>query len=1825
MHNDTVARFRSRLPVILLVVCAVAVAIGVSIDLMAGGTQDEPDLNVTVVQFLPQRKTDQHTNITVRFSRDMVSSDSLDRPSPSPLIFDPPLSGVARWIEQDILRFYPDEGLASATRYSVRVGSEKTYLYGNRINDNHTFEFHTPPFGIEAVQSRWIADSDLPGTARMIIDIKFNYDVDLRQLAEKISLTGTKNAADPAPTFDMTGTATHLEGLTNGDSTTNYAYDIILTTAPVKITDAQQVYQLTIASGLLCYQCGEGLAETYRTEIQIGAQERQYIAEIRPGIRGNQGYLQIRSNAALDPDKAAAYISISPETDYTIEKQYNNLFIYGPFIPGNTYMITIEEGMPALDGSLLADGLSSRVMIPDLLPTVKFVSSGIYLPRDGAKLLEMETTNIDKLSVEIDRIFANNLVYALSSPGRSLRSPYPQDMNALGKKFFSKDVDLENTPNTPLRTTIDVGGIIGDSARGIYKIAARNREGRWSYDTRLVMLTDLGIVARLSDNYLMVWVNSLSETTPIKNADVRLFSRNNQELLSGRTDSRGVAIFNDIEDVLAGFQPLVITAEYNDDLSYLNLDESRLPIGDFDVKGRPYKETGYEAFVYLDRGVYRPGDTAHIVSLVRNADGSAPPGFPYFIVVNDPTGREFMSYRVTTTSAEAMNAVDVAIPDYAPTGKYSLVARIGEDYEIGRETFQVEEFMPDRIKVSVVTDKKEYIPGEMVQADVIGTFLFGPPASNNKVTGHVTIEPYDFNPQGWSEYSFSGDERNFSRVETDLPDTILDEQGKFTYTYAIPETFTPPSALKGLIAAGVSEAGGRAVYNYEEIIIHPYPRYVGVRLDFEGYVKPGDSCRISLIAADYDGKPVAANGAKVTLYRVIYNSILQRDDRGLYRYKSEKTLRKADSTIVDIPPTGAAVSFVPHEYGQYLVVVHDPDGNHSASRYFYASGWGYAPWSMEHPDRIEIDLDRDVYAPGDNAHIQIRAPFGGSLLLTVEKDQVYEFIRVEMEDNTADLTLPIKQDYFPNAYITATIIKIAADVKSAGPARAFGMAPLMLSKDNHRLPITITAPDVIKPRSNVTVNVSVGRRGVSHLTLAAVDAGILQLTEYETPDVLDFYYGKKQPRLAPYDIYSFIYPEIERAESHLSPGGGRAMFDASRKRHISPITARRVKSVALWSGIVATDANGNASANFSVPEFNGKLVLTAVAVQDNLFGSARDDMIVRDNIIIQESFPRFVTPNDAVDGLVTIYNNTGATSDITVRLDAEGSLDMISPAQATVTVPNNAQRQVIFTFRAGLKPGKLSFTVTASDERERAEINFELPNRPGQPLATRYGFGSLTEDDEVSFDLPDEWLEGTTQTVLETSSLAAVTYSKNINYLVRYPYGCLEQTTSGLFPLLYFNDLARFVEPEVFGTQGPEYFIREGIIKLTGMSEPDGWFHLWPNTRHINSWTSIYASHFLLEAKEAGYYVDPDLYKRIVNSLKDIARGKKHGVQEIGFPEQIYAAYALSRAGIVENRIVNELRGIPTDGLPPYSRYMMAAVLYASGDQATAVTLLPEPILPAVFEPETGGRLSSGVRTNAILLSVLTDIQPDHPGAPVLVKSLMDDARTGRWYTTQATAWALMALGKYLAGQENPDFTGTMTVVGDTAYAVDTAGFKIIRTDLTSGTVRLDIKGQGRCYYYWQINGVPIAHGPEEYSRGITVKREYVDADGQPLDMNNVALGMQIICHIRAEAISDNLENVVISDLLPAGLEIENPRLKSTARLSWIPRKSADITYQDIRDDRLLLFTDLRAGRPVDYFYSLRAISSGIFIVPPIAADCMYNPPIAGASSSGMMTIMNRQ
>ncbi len=376
----------------------------------------------------------------------------------------------------------------------------------------------------------------------------------------------------------------------------------------------------------------------------------------------------------------------------------------------------------------------------------------------------------------------------------------------------------------------------------------------------------------------------------------------------------------------------------------------------------------------------------------------------------------------------------------------------------------------------------------------------------------------------------------------------------------------------------------------------------------------------------------------------------------------------------------------------------------------------------------------------------------------------------------------------------------------------------------------------------------------------------------------------------------------------------------------------------------------------------------------------------------------------------------------------------------------------------------------------------------------------------------------------------------------------------------------------------------------------------------------------LSEASRAGYFVDKKFLSKIYDHLEDLAKG--YAAKDLTEAHRIYAAYVLAQADRLPQRVVSYLKHVDPDKLQPDSRYQLAGALAASGNLDDALKLLPASIQPNLFEPETGGDFRSGTRTDAILLELLLTISPGDPSIEVLANSLIKRAEINQWYTTQDNAFALMALGKYFRGKSDLAYEAKITLEGDRTYSIDSSGFSLKRDDLSGRKVDIAVTdGGGTCFYYWQASGVPTVPAAEEFDRGLKVRREFLDESGHPISLDTVALGTPIVAVITAKAIEKDVDFVVINDLLPAGFEIDNPRLKTTPRLSWIPSNANTPDYTDIRDDRMLLFTSLSTKRESKFYYSLRAVCPGDFKVPPVTAECMYNPLIAGSASSGVVTV----
>ena len=1775
------------------------ISVGTVVLLLAEQKQDRPDTNVRVTDFKPKEYLNILTpsNIIIQFSRDMVADDSLNILfADVPLEINPPIPGLGKWTDNSVFAYYPDSTFRASTEYIIKVKSDKTYLYGNRIDEPRTFKIRTPTFTVTNVWTEIANVAEPQFQSRLLIHVSFNYAVNPEALKEHVITNFRERVAvnlDPQQTAPAT--------------------EFVFISEPFRQQEINGQFVFTITKGLQCVGGQIPLQNDYKHVFGIEKPHPLVIHSANPQGAGPNSRIMIELSHSVALDEVKGFISITPEIDYVIDQYYNRIDLVGNFRPGEVYTINIRKGLLSLNGQILERDFSTTVLIGDLHPRISFLDDGIYMSKRGGQLIAVETVNIDEISVEVEQIFVNNIVYYLSEHGRWY---YGEEIGRLGRRIFSKDFKFTHTKNELLTSTIDIGKIVGDTLQGIYTVAVRRKNQRWAYDQRRIMITDLGILARLSDNYLMVWVNSLGDTKPVSGANVSIISRNNQTLLHGSTDSRGVAIFENIAEKTAGFEPSVITVEKDGDLSFLQFNQCLIFSSDFDVSGRPYLSKGYEAFIYSDRGVYRPGETAHLVSAVRGVGGAVPEEFPYILDINDPQGRDFKEFKLSTKDA-ALSPMDIEIPTFAETGVYSVTAKIGDDV-IGSYSIQVEEFMPDRIKATLTSDKDMYDAGDEVQITVNGAYLFGPPCSGNSVNGHITIESDYLRPKKWQNYSFADPSVQFSPIQLDLPSELLDDTGNHLYKYPISRNLNPPSVLRMLISATVLEDGGRAVSAYKNVAVNPYPAYLGLKQKFDGYARAGQAAAFNVVAINGHDEAVNLDDVWIKFYRVVYQNIVKKDQYGIYRYVSEEKDEILDSTRVSLSGEPAVISFTPIDYGAYKVKASAQGTAHISAIEFYAPGWGYSPWSMAHPDRIELELDKKLYNAGERAKLLVKAPFEGKLLLTIEKDKVLDFKIYDLDSNSAEISLAVKKEYGPNVFVSATLIKSTTSLERFSPARAFGMARLSVDNSSTKLALTIDAPEIMKPRQKLDIKITSNMKKGTKLTVAAVDLGILQLTDFRTPDPFEFFFGKKRPALQAYDIYSQIFPDIKAAESKLSPSGSAA-YEASRKRHLNPINVRRVKPVALWSGVVSVGENGVADVSFDVPQFNGKLIIMAVGFSSQRVGSASAEVTVRDKIVIQESLPRFIAGGDKITTGVTVFNNTGKDGNIDVTTSISGPARLVSGKTVRLNLPSNGKGVAEFQFVADEKPGKVAFDIEATDGLEIARETVELPNRPGKPLLTRHGSGFVKADLPTKLKLPTDWVEGTAQYDLKLSSAPGIRLAGGIQYLLSYPYGCVEQTTSKLFPMLYFADLAKFVQPEIFGTRGHEYFIAEGILKLSSMQLPSGAFVFWQGYPDVHPWGSVYASHFMVEARKAGYHVSDDVYNRMIEYLRRTAR-EATNENDRGI-SRIYAAYVLAKAGELDKSILNNLKLLNLELIPLYSRFQLAAAIALTTGVDDALWLIPVEIHPLQFEPETGGYFDSDIRANSILLDVLSDIAPDNPSIPELVKVISEKIHIGGWYTTQSNAWALMALGKYFRSQETPNYTGTVVVNGKRYRQFGTEDVTVSDIALGGREIEVSISGQGTCYYYWQASGVSAERAVREFDNRLQVRREYLNSNGEPLESGTIRLGDQVVAKVTAEALDKGLENVIINDLLPSCFEIENPRILTSGKLYWLPQGTQAPSYMDVRDDRMLLFTNLQPRNRFVYYYSLRVISRGDITIPPVAAECMYAPTIASSASSGQIMI----
>ncbi len=1789
--------------------------------------QDPNTLYVT--SRLPSGVVARTAALSFTFSRAVVPIESTNVWTETSLItFTPPIEGRFVWSDTSNLIFSPDAALPGDRTYSGRLNAALLTDLAKApggFSGDEAFEFSTEQFRM--VSAEFFYDRvDNKREVGMKANVSFSYEVLPEDLTKalRVEIDGT-----PHPNI----------ALMTSQRSKVFALEI----RSVPPTNTERTITIECDDELVSPETGTTLNEPRSLSFKLPRIDELKIFGHEFGYDGKRGWIRLKMSQEVPLAGLSDVISVEPKRTFTIDRDGTGaLILKGNFEPGTTFRLTVQKGLKSYLDVALQNDYSADIVIGNVAPSFAFAASrGTYMLNTGNRTLELKTVNVDAIVVRGYQIFYNNLVHFLDGgrsydydwyedeeEGYSYKRKFRYNVGNNGRTLGEKQMPVKKVTNVEVMSLLDLGPWLRDDYRGCYLFEIADKVQPWKSTAKLVVLTDLGIIVKRSKNALQAFVVSLADGKPVRGAKVSLVSTSNQITATAETDGDGRVDFDPLGDALKGFTLRLVVAEKDDDYCFIDPNDHRIETSRFDVGGEPQGNADLDAFLYGDRTLYRPGEKLLVAGIIRRSGSSTPSGIPVRIAIFNPRGSRVADLQ-KTLNEQGMFELEYQTSSSALTGEYRLDVRTGDDIFLSSYRVSVEDFVPDRMRVKVTPDRERVRPGDKISYQVLALNFFGPPAAGRNVEFEGRFDHAPFRSKRYPDYRFTNDAVSAGEWNPVVKEGRTNNEGLFQATFDMPDSLDAPGVLIARGRMGVFDESGRPVYASASAVAHPRLHYIGLLNPNAYYVSPRTPMRFSIVAVDTADSPVSGITAKVEVIRQEWHSVLrmQGSNRAL-RYVSERREIVESSQTVTLTGDPTTCTFRVERSGDYLVRVRHPrERGHTQFQFYAYSGATSDATSFEiDPEaRVDIVLDKKSYEPGEKARALFQTPFSGTLLVTVERDRVYEHQFLEVKENTASMDIAVKDVYLPNVYVSAVLFRSMKEL-SIPLTAGHGIMPLFAEHSSNRLAVNLEAPQKIRPRTKQRVRVSVPSTSSAMVTLAAVDEGILQIKRMLTPDPYGFFYKRRALSTETFDFFRDLIPESKRPSDLASSTGGGD--DESIARRANPLGVRRFKPLSLWSGIVKLDANGSADVDLDVPEFNGELRLMAMACEGDRYGSTTQAMTVTDPVVITPGLPRFMSPGDLVTMPITANNTTAKPVTLRFEIDGKGPVSVLQ-SSASLEVGPNQEQFVAVALKAAEGIGKGSVRVRTRAFGDAYSIVNDIPIRPIVPYTMETANGFAPAGTTTTVQVPDVFYAEGRRGHIVVSQFPVASFAKELKSLVGYPHGCLEQTTSKAFPQIYLRDIALLLDPSILESGSPTYFVNEAITKITSMQLTNGSFAYWPGGEYSNSWASVYATHFLVEAQKAGYAVPEGVLSAALGSVSTVAHTNRtigytsyeNGraiVRQIADKTAIYALYILALAGKGEQELMSYYQSNQSL-LSMDTRFLLAAAFALSGDRKSYRALLP----PA-FTPEEAGRTSGGcydspIRANALILNVLLDTDPNNP----LIARYLDHVsalyKRYQWYSTQDNAFTLLGVGKAarLAGKN--DLQAAITIGGKKLrYDGGTKKYALERFGVPAD---INVTGEGRLYYSIVTEGIRKDGTVRIEDSNLRVRREFFDRSGSRVGLDGIKQNSLIVVKITVASDMADLENVAVSDLLPAGFEIENPRLTEEAEYSFITDSDVPI-YVDIRDDRINYYFNFDGGRQKTFYYLVRAVSRGEFQYAPIVAEAMYDGNFYSASGGGKVRIV---
>lgn len=1775
----------------------------------------------------------------------------------------PAISGDWHWTTDSRLQFTPTKDWAADQIYTIKMSSS-VFAKGAKLK-TLSYTFDTQPFEATILEYKFY-QNPIDATAHSVVaTLQFNYPVDPESLEQQITLRMQQGEKYPFTiTYDKPKRTAYLQSaslplpakpnyliLQLGKGIKNLSHSTATYETLEKsllIPDAESYFKISKAEAIIVRNERDQPMQFLNIESTVGILENTINSHVHAYLlpkdkpatfaEAEKPNYRWQNPGEVTPNILALATPITLEAMPT-DIQYATLHSYKFNIeePGYIYLV-IDKGMQGFGGYVFANSYTDIIKVPEYPKEIGFLHKGSLLSLSSERKLSVTVRGLPAVKFTIARVLPDEVNQLVTQTNGNYSNPYffNESFNKNNiSELFSEIRDFDATQLSKAQyTALDLGKYLSSNSNpsgplGLFLLQAKgwdkNKNQAISVEAnRLILITDLGILVKANRNGTHdVFVQSISQGKPVANALISVLGKNGIAIAKKTTDSTGHVNFENLDDNIDEKEPTVYLAQLGNDISFIpyNSEERQLNFSKFDVGGavtNNEESSLLSAFIFSDRGIYRPGDTAHIAAIVKKAyAGAQPTGIPLQMTLTGPRGTTIVN-KPLTLDATGYLTFDFPTEAASPTGQYTVNLYIIKDNKpgslLGSAVFKVSEFLPDRMHITTHLSQEVsqgWVSPIDLSGEVILTNLYGTPAADRKISSRILLSPQSVKFNQYKDYIFVDpllDPKKPPKVFTEiLNDAKTDSEGNARIPLRL-EQFDKSTYQLTFFAEGFEADGGRSVNAQTTMLVSPLSYLLGYKPEGDlKYIKQNSAFHVNFIAINNQVKQIAANSLTLQLLEQRPVTTLIKNNNGTYQYQSIIHSQEISRKPFSVSEQGSDFTLPSDKIGDFLIKLIDEKGTEVL--HFDYSIIGQSQQPLPKNAALSVKLNQAEYEAGTDIEMEITSPYTGSGLITIERDKVYAYQWFQTNTTKSIQKIHIPNDFQGGGYVTVTFVRDWSSPEIFMSPLSFSTAPFTVNKAEHTLNIQLKTPEMVKPGSALTIDYQANKPG--KIIIFAVDEGILQVTNYKTPDPLAFFFQKRALEVETQQILDLILPRFIESRELSAVGGDDG--ESNLGKYINPFKRKTDLPVVYWSGIIDVDTTPR-QLTYNVPDyFNGSLRIMAVAVAEEALGSTTESTKVRGDFIINPNIPTFAAPGDEFEISASIANNlinSGKNAPVNIQINTSSQLELLTENRQTLTISEGKEASVKFKIKAKAELGSADITLKAGIGNLDSKITTSLSIRPTSSYLTTIQSGYSQIDTNLKLDRD---LYPNMRSVKATMSASPLILVYGLQqYLDNYPFGCTEQLISKAFPLLALTAQPWFAN----NTSELNQKIQATVSMLNQRQQSSGGFSYWPDMSNNsnNTFASVYAMHFLTEARSHGYDVPKEMYSNGISYLKEIAAQNVSTLDEARI--RAYAIYLLTRNEMVTTNYLTNLQFYLDKTYPKtwkqdiLSVYMAATYLLLK-DYTQAEQLIKQ------YQPNKTNKSSdfyTSALDNAQYLYLIAKHFPDYLAKQgnTLVNMMINTLNSNETNTILAS-YSSLALTSYAQSQEqknHSNFSIHEILKNGKSIVAPSTNSTYQRAEISADAEKVSLITPDKSSYFYQLiqSGFDKNVTKDLTNNHIEIQREYQDSNRNVI--NHIALGKEIEVHIKLRSKDDTYQsNIAIIDLLPGGFEVVPDSIDRSS-----------VEYADIREDRVIIFTSASPNTS-EFVYRIKSTNSGKYAVPAITASAMYNPTIVARSDAGTIEV----